>query len=67
MSAGVPVIGPAYAMEIRRILDAERCGRSVNCEDPQAVAGAIIHLGENPAEAREMGRRAREAFLQRHN
>jgi glycosyltransferase involved in cell wall biosynthesis len=67
MAAGIPLIAPEYAEEIRRIVERERCGLLVDCEDPSAIAEAIVRLAENPDEAAAMGRRAREGFIQRHN
>jgi glycosyltransferase involved in cell wall biosynthesis len=52
---------------MRHVVDAERCGVVVDCEDPQALADALSALRGNPALARELGGRAREAFLDRHN
>jgi glycosyltransferase involved in cell wall biosynthesis len=67
MAAGLAIIGPSYGMEIAPIIRQENCGLLVDCEDPAALADAIVHLREHPRETAEMGRRAREAFLQRHN
>ena len=67
MGAGIPIIAPSYAEEIRRIVEPERCGVLVDTESPEAIAGAIAQLAADPDEARAMGRRGREAFLARHN
>ena len=68
MAAGLlPVIVPSYSEEIRKIVEAERCGLLVDCEKAEEIADAIVYLREHPEEAREMGRRGREAFLARHN
>jgi glycosyltransferase involved in cell wall biosynthesis len=67
MAAGLPVIAPVYADEIRKIVERERCGLLVDCEQPADIAAAFVHLQKNPAEAIEMGRRGLEAFLSRHN
>lgn len=67
MAAGLPIVAPSYAREIRPVIEAERCGLLVDCEHPQAIAEAIIHLRSHPDDARAMGTRAREAFLARHN
>ncbi|AGA32395.1 glycosyl transferase, group 1 [Thioalkalivibrio nitratireducens DSM 14787] len=67
MAAGLPVIVPDYAREIRPIVEHERCGLLVDCEDPEAIAEAILYLNRNPQEARAMGQRGREGFIARHN
>ena len=67
MAAGLPVIGPSYAKEIAAILEKERCGLTVDMENPEALAEAIVFLKMNPRDARAMGERARESFFQRHN
>jgi glycosyltransferase involved in cell wall biosynthesis len=67
MAVGLPIVAPTYAREITPIIEAERCGILVDCERPEEIANAIIHLESHPDEARDMGRRARAAFLARHN
>jgi glycosyltransferase involved in cell wall biosynthesis len=67
LALGLPVIAPSYAVEVAKILEAERCGLLVDFEDPQAIAEAIIRLQSDPALCRDMGRRGKEGFLARHN
>ena len=67
MAAGLPIIAPTYAREIRPIVEAEQCGLLVDCEDPEEIARALVYLYRHREEAREMGARAREAFLARHS
>ncbi len=67
MSIGLPMIGPDYGREVRKIVEQERCGILVDCERPDAVAAAIIRLAEHPEEMKEMGERGRRAFLERYN
>jgi len=67
MAVGMPVIAPVYSPEINRIPQTEKCGIAVDFENPASVAEAIIHLSQEAQECREMGQRAREAFLKRHN
>lgn len=67
MAAGLAIIAPAYSVEIAEIIDGEKCGLLVNAEDPSSLAEAIVKLYRNPELCREMGRRAKEAFLARHN
>lgn len=67
MASGLPIIAPTYASAMRQVVDAERCGVVVNCEDSQALASALSALRGNPSIARELGGRARAAFLDHHN
>lgn len=67
MAAGLAVIAPVYAIEIARIINETQCGILVDCEDPSDIARAIVRLKQNPQLCREMGKRARDAFLMRHN
>lgn len=67
MAAGLAVIAPSYSTEIAKIIGAEECGMLVDFEDPAQIANAVIFLKRNPERCREMGRRARTAFLKRHN
>ena len=66
MRAGIPTIVsdfPAW----RQIVEDTGCGLLVNPLDPEDIAKAIRRLLENPTEAEEMGRRGREATMQRFN
>ena len=67
MSLGIPLIGPEYGLEVKRIVEDAKCGLLVDCEDPQSVADAIVQLCQDPKAAREMGRRGCEAFRDRYN
>lgn len=67
MAAGLPIIAPSYAREIRPIIERENCGLLVDCEEPSAVAGALEYLYTHREEAIAMGARAREAFISRHS
>lgn len=67
MAAGLPIVAPTYSLEIARIIEAEGCGLLADFEDPQSIAEAIVRLRHEPALCREMGRRARAAFVARHN
>ncbi len=67
MAAGLPIIAPTYATAMERIVTGEHCGLLVDCEKPLEVAKAIVTLRDNPARARELGDRARNAFHSRHN
>jgi len=67
MASGLPVLAPVYDEGIAPVIRAERCGVLADFEDPASIADAIVRLRDNPDMCREMGRRAREAFLARHN
>lgn len=67
MAAGLPIIAPSYSREIARIVDAEKCGLLIDCEDPEEIAGALLYMFRNPEVCKDMGRRARNGFLARHN
>ncbi|HEY2120602.1 MAG TPA: glycosyltransferase family 4 protein [Candidatus Acidoferrum sp.] len=66
MGAGIPIIAsdfPAW----RRILDDCSCAIFVDPMNPKAVARAIEFLLTHPVEAEAMGRRGRDAMLNRYN
>ena len=67
MASGVAVLAPTYALEIKRIVDAEDIGLTVDFEDPAEVASAMHWFIEHPEETRSMGTRAGAAFMERHN
>lgn len=67
MASGVAILAPRYAVEIKRIIDAERIGLTVDFEQPGEIAAAMRWFIEHPDETRAMGVRARNAFLKRHN
>lgn len=67
MASGLAVLAPSYAVEIVRIIEAEDIGLAVDFEDPTAVAEAMSWFIANPERTREMGLRARQAFMERHN
>lgn len=67
MAAGLPVLAPSYDKGIAPVVEMERCGVLVDFEDPTSVADEIVRLRNDPVATRDMGLRAREAFLSRHN
>lgn len=66
MQAGLPVVAPAFG-EIGKVVTSHDCGVLVDTSDPAAVADAIVRLLEEPALAREMGRRGRTAVQETLN
>jgi len=67
MASGIAVLAPTYALEIKRIVDAEGIGLTVDFENPAEVASAMRWFIEHPEETRVMGAKARIAFMERHN
>jgi glycosyltransferase involved in cell wall biosynthesis len=67
MAAGLAVLAPSYAVDIRQIVEEEGIGRTADFEKPEEVAEAMRWFSENRRQTEEMGRLARKAFLERHN
>lgn len=67
MAAGMAILAPSYAVEIKRIIDVEQIGLVVDFDEPTDIAEAVRWFDEHPEQTREMGARAREAFLERHS
>jgi len=67
MAVGMAVLAPCYAVEIKAIIDTEDIGLTVDFEKPDDVARAMCWFIEHPVETAAMGKRARIAFLARHN
>lgn len=67
MAVGLPVVAPSYSREIVNVIEKGHCGLTVDAESPYELADAICFLIKNPDESREMGRRARESFLEKYN
>ncbi len=66
MSAGLPVIASDFPLW-RSFVQESSCGICVDPMDPRQIAGAITRLVDDPAEARAMGARGREAVERRFN
>jgi glycosyltransferase involved in cell wall biosynthesis len=67
MLAGLPVIGPDFAVEVEPVIRQEECGLVVNTADPKQIADALDTLCDNPSLAQDMGRRGREAVKREYN
>jgi glycosyltransferase involved in cell wall biosynthesis len=66
MSCGVPVIA-SDVVGISEVVDGCRCGVLVQPDDPAALACATARLLADPELAADMGRRGREAVLERYS
>lgn len=66
MSAGLPVVASDFPLW-REIVDAAGAGLVVDPHDPRAIAEAIEWIFAHEAEAEEMGRRGRQAVLERYS
>jgi glycosyltransferase involved in cell wall biosynthesis len=66
LAAGVPVITPDFG-DWRSVVEGNRCGLTVDPQDPKEIAAAIEWLFSHPEEAAEMGRNGRELFLREFN
>jgi glycosyltransferase involved in cell wall biosynthesis len=67
MLAGLPVLGPNFAIEAAPVIKEEKCGLLVDTNRPEQIAQALDFFCENPAQAKEMGLRGRKAIVQRYN
>ena len=66
MAAGLPVIVSDFP-HWREIVESTRCGILVDPLDCLAIARAIDNILQNPEDAAAMGRRGREAAVERFN
>ncbi|NIA22337.1 MAG: glycosyltransferase [Anaerolineaceae bacterium] len=66
MSAGLPVVASDFPVW-RQFVESADCAILVDPLDPEAIAGAVRRLLENPDQAEAMGRRGREAIVQSYN
>lgn len=66
MAAGLPVIASDFPLW-QEIITESGCGICVNPKDAQAVKDAIEYLLDHPQEGQEMGRRGREAVIEKYS
>jgi len=66
MAVGIPVVASNFSLW-QEIIDKENCGICVNPLDREEIAKSIEYLLSNPKEAKEMGKRGRDAVLQKYN
>jgi len=67
MLAGLPVIGPEFAIEVTPVVREEKCGLLIDTSEPKQIAQALDWLVENPDLAYEMGCRGRQAIIDKYN
>ena len=67
MREGKPVIAPAFAVEVRRIVEEADCGLLVDVTDPAAIADAAHRLLTDPAEAARLGTNGRRIVEEKYN
>jgi glycosyltransferase involved in cell wall biosynthesis len=67
MWAGLPCIGPSFAVEAEPVMRSERCGICIDTADPRELAQALDRLAWDRQEAREMGARGRDAVRACYN
>lgn len=67
MGAELAVIAPRVSVEVSEIISSAECGVLVDSADPSSIAEAIDRLARDRALVREMGRRGREAVVDRYN
>ncbi|MFQ5884197.1 MAG: glycosyltransferase family 4 protein [Thermoplasmata archaeon] len=66
MAAGVSVVASNFP-SIAKVIREEKCGLLVDPSGPDDIASKIIHLLENPEEARTMGLNGRKAVEGKYN
>ena len=64
MLAGLPVIAPMAATEVKAVVESAGCGVLVDVADPTAIAAAIQHLAQ-PARRAALGAAGQRAALAR--
>ena len=67
MAVGLPVIVPAYAVEMQKILKSYNCGLSADMEDANSIAATIVSLIKDPSQAAEFGKNGHSFFQKECN
>jgi glycosyltransferase involved in cell wall biosynthesis len=67
MLAGLPFIGPNFAVEVAPIVEELNCGLLIDTSSPTEIAKALDWICENPAKAVEMGQRGRKGVIEKYN
>lgn len=66
MYVGLAVLGEDFP-EVKRVLDKNHCGETVNSQDPRDIAEKAIRLIKNPDQLKKYTKNARKAVLECHN
>jgi glycosyltransferase involved in cell wall biosynthesis len=66
MACGLPVVCSNFPLWVDIVRGAD-CGIAVDPRDPEAIADAIVSLGDDPALARRLGDNGRRAIAERFN
>jgi glycosyltransferase involved in cell wall biosynthesis len=66
MAAGIPVIASNFSLW-ETIITKDNCGLCVDPLDPEAIAGAINQILDNPEEAKKMGENGKRLVLEKYN
>jgi glycosyltransferase involved in cell wall biosynthesis len=67
MRAGLPSIGPRFAVEVAPVIEQERCGWLIDTGDPAELATVLDEVCENRAAARDAGRRGHDAVMRSYH
>lgn len=67
MLAGLPVIVPGFAVEVRDIVERADCGLIVDTTSPYCIAKALNLLAEDAKLRMRLGGNGREAVLRKYN
>lgn len=67
MKARLPVIAPAFAMEVAPIIKEADCGILIDPSNPQEIADALDRLVEDVTLRKKYGERGRSAVFRRYN
>ena len=67
MRAGVPSIGPRFAVEVAPVIEQEQCGWLIDTANARELADVLDMICENRDAARAAGDRGRNAVRQRYN
>jgi glycosyltransferase involved in cell wall biosynthesis len=67
MRAGLPAIGPRFAVEVTPVIEAEGCGWLIDTANPQELADVLDLVCDDRAAARAAGERGRQAVKRKYN
>lgn len=67
MRAGLPAIGPRFAVEVTPVIESERCGWLIDTANPQELADVLDLVCEDREAARAAGDRGRHAVKRKYN